>query len=74
MFMKLVFYGASNMHMQFYRYVNSSYGLNDIYLTNRSNEVALKEYAEKVSIIVMMMKRYCADYVFLGLNLMISNH
>ncbi len=42
--MKLVFYGAGNMaHAIFTGIVNSNViDSNDIYLTNRSNEVALK--------------------------------
>lgn len=69
--MKLVFYGAGNMaHAIFTGIVNSKViDSNDIYLTNRSNEVALKEYAEKLGVNYSyddeaLLK--AADYVFLG--------
>ena len=50
--MKLVFYGAGNMaHAIFTGIVNSKViDSNNIYLTNRSNEVALKDYAEKLGV------------------------
>lgn len=69
--MKLVFYGAGNMaHAIFTGIVNSNViDSNDIYLTNRSNEVALKEYADELGINYSyddeaLLKD--ADYVFLG--------
>ncbi|MEB6169376.1 pyrroline-5-carboxylate reductase [Staphylococcus pseudoxylosus] len=69
--MKLVFYGAGNMaHAIFTGIVNSNViDSNDIYLTNRSNEVALKEYADELGVNYSyddeaLLKD--ADYVFLG--------
>lgn len=69
--MKLVFYGAGNMaHAIFTGIVNSNViDSNDIYLTNRSNEVALKEYADELGVNYSyddeaLLKN--ADYVFLG--------
>ncbi|PTI66544.1 pyrroline-5-carboxylate reductase [Staphylococcus shinii] len=69
--MKLVFYGAGNMaHAIFTGIVNSNViDSNDIYLTNRSNEVALKEYADELGgndyyDDKALLKD--ADYVFLG--------
>lgn len=69
--MKLVFYGAGNMaHAIFTGIVNSKViDSNNIYLTNRSNEVALKDYAEKLGVNYSyddeaLLKD--ADYVFLG--------
>lgn len=69
--MKLVFYGAGNMaHAIFTGIVNSNViDSNDIYLTNRSNEVALKGYADELGVNYSyddeaLLKD--ADYVFLG--------
>lgn len=59
--MKLVFYGAGNMAQAIFTGIINSNNLNanDIYLTNKSNEQALKSFAEKLGlIIVMMMKHY----------------
>ena len=69
--MKLVFYGAGNMaHAIFTGIVNSNViDSNDIYLTNRSNEDALKSYADELGVNYSyddeaLLKD--ADYVFLG--------
>src|SRR5699024_3845640 len=69
--MKLVFYGAGNMaHAIFTGIVNSKVIDSDkIYLTNRSNEVALKAYADELGVNysyddAALLKD--ADYVFLG--------
>ena len=69
--MKLVFYGAGNMaHAIFTGIVNSKViDSNDIYLTNRSNEDALKSYADELGVNysyddAALLKE--ADYVFLG--------
>ncbi|MBU0437690.1 pyrroline-5-carboxylate reductase [Staphylococcus succinus] len=69
--MKLVFYGAGNMaHAIFTGIVNSKIiESNDIYLTNRSNEVALKAYADELGVNYSyddeaLLKD--ADYIFLG--------
>lgn len=69
--MKLVFYGAGNMaHAIFTGIVNSKViDSNDIYLTNRSNEDALKSYANELGVNysyddAALLKE--ADYVFLG--------
>ncbi|PWG68343.1 pyrroline-5-carboxylate reductase, partial [Enterobacter mori] len=69
--MKLVFYGAGNMaHAIFTGFVNSKIiESNDIYLTNRSNEVALKAYADELGVNYSyddeaLLKD--ADYIFLG--------
>ncbi|WP_426703687.1 pyrroline-5-carboxylate reductase [Staphylococcus shinii] len=69
--MKLVFYGAGNMaHAIFTGIVNSNViDSNDIYLTNRSNEVALKEYADELGVNYSYDDKALlkdADYVFLG--------
>ena len=46
--MKLVFYGAGNMAQAIFTGIINSNNLdpNDIYLTNKSNEAALKDFAE----------------------------
>lgn len=46
--MKLVFYGAGNMAQAIFTGIINSSNLdaNDIYLTNKSNEQALKAFAE----------------------------
>ncbi|SCT03274.1 pyrroline-5-carboxylate reductase [Staphylococcus caeli] len=69
--MKLVFYGAGNMaHAIFTGIINSNImDSNDIYLTNRSNEEALKAYADELGVNysyddAALLKD--ADYVFLG--------
>ncbi|MGO3049434.1 pyrroline-5-carboxylate reductase [Staphylococcus casei] len=69
--MKLVFYGAGNMaHAIFTGIVNSKIiESNDIYLTNRSNEVALKAYADELGVNYSyddeaLLKD--ADYIFIG--------
>ncbi|MBF0737583.1 pyrroline-5-carboxylate reductase [Staphylococcus arlettae] len=69
--MKLVFYGAGNMaHAIFTGIVNSNViESNDIYLTNRSNEGALKAYAEELGVNYSYDDHALladADYVFLG--------
>ncbi|MCY1579918.1 pyrroline-5-carboxylate reductase [Staphylococcus pettenkoferi] len=69
--MKLVFYGAGNMaHAIFTGIVNSNVVKSEnIYLTNRSNEEALKKHAEELGVQYSyddeaLLKD--ADYVFLG--------
>lgn len=50
--MKLVFYGAGNMAHAIFTGIVSSKVIDskNIYLTNRSNEVALKEYADELGV------------------------
>lgn len=50
--MKLVFYGAGNMAQAIFTGIINSSNLdaNDIYLTNKSNEQALKAFAEKLGV------------------------
>jgi pyrroline-5-carboxylate reductase len=50
--MKLVFYGAGNMAQAIFTGIINSNNLNanDIYLTNKSNEQALKSFAEKLGV------------------------
>lgn len=69
--MKLVFYGAGNMAQAIFTGIINSNNLNanDIYLTNKSNEQALKSFAEKLGVNYSyddeaLLKD--ADYVFLG--------
>ncbi|HEI9174032.1 TPA: pyrroline-5-carboxylate reductase [Staphylococcus aureus] len=69
--MKLVFYGAGNMAQAIFTGIINSSNLdaNDIYLTNKSNEQALKAFAEKLGVNysyddATLLKD--ADYVFLG--------
>lgn len=69
--MKLVFYGAGNMaHAIFTGIVNSNViDSNDIYLTNRSNEQALKDYAQQLGVNYSYDDKALlakADYVFIG--------
>ncbi|WP_210146210.1 pyrroline-5-carboxylate reductase [Staphylococcus sp. GDY8P31P] len=69
--MKLVFYGAGNMAHAIFTGIVSSKVIDskNIYLTNRSNEVVLKEYADELGVNysyddAALLKD--ADYVFLG--------
>lgn len=69
--MKLVFYGAGNMAQAIFTGIINSNNLdpNDIYLTNKSNEQALKDFAERLGVNYSyddkeLLKN--ADYVFLG--------
>ena len=59
--MKLVFYGAGNMAQAIFTGIINSNNLdpNDIYLTNKSNEQALKDFRKDWElIIVMTIKNY----------------
>ncbi len=74
--MKLVFYGAGNMAQAIFTGIINSSNLdaNDIYLTNKSNEQALKAIAEKLGVNysyddATLLKD--ADYVFLGTKLIL---
>lgn len=69
--MKVVFYGAGNMAQAIFTGIINSNNLesNDIYLTNKSNEQALKDFAEKLGVNYSyddaeLLKD--ADYIFLG--------
>ncbi|BGE82371.1 pyrroline-5-carboxylate reductase [Staphylococcus petrasii] len=69
--MKLVFYGAGNMAQAIFKGIIDSKTLNsnDIYLTNKSNEERLKQFAEELGVEYSyddeaLLKD--ADYVFLG--------
>ncbi len=69
--MKLVFYGAGNMAQAIFKGIINSKTLNsnDIYLTNKSNEERLKQFAEELGVEYSyddeaLLKD--ADYVFLG--------
>ena len=50
--MKLVFYGAGNMAQAIFTGIinSSNLGADDIYLTNKSNEQALKDFAERLGV------------------------
>src|SRR5690625_1943926 len=69
--MKLVFYGAGNMAHAIFTGIVSSKVIDskNIYLTNRSNEVALKEYANELGVNYSYDAAAVledADYVFVG--------
>lgn len=77
--MKLVFYGAGNMAQAIFTGIINSNNLdpNDIYLTNKSNEQALKDFAERLGVNYSyddkeLLKN--ADYVFLERSHMILKH
>ena len=49
--MKLVFYGAGNMAQAIFKgIINSKIKSHDIYLTNKSNEEAFKNFAEELGV------------------------
>lgn len=69
--MKLVFYGAGNMAQAIFKGIINSKKLksHDIYLTNKSNEEALKNFAEELGVEYSYDDEKLlqdADYVFLG--------
>ena len=69
--MKLVFYGAGNMAQAIFKGIINSKKLksHDIYLTNKSNEEALKNFAEELGVEYSYDDENLlqdADYVFLG--------